>query len=53
VCEQEAKQGLLGLVGRGFKTVIRPEFKESAAAAVCKDCGLCAKNCPTGALRIL
>ena len=53
VCAEQAKQGLLGLVGRGFKTVIKPEFKDSAATAVCKDCRLCAENCPTGALKII
>ncbi|MBR4171649.1 MAG: FAD-dependent oxidoreductase [Kiritimatiellae bacterium] len=53
VCAEQAKQGLLGLVGRGFKSVIKPEFKDPAATAVCKDCRLCAENCPTGALRIL
>ena len=53
VCAEQAKQGLLGLVGRGFKTVIKPEFKDPAATAVCKDCRLCAENCPTGALRIV
>ena len=53
VCAEQAKQGLLGLVGRGFKTVIKPEFKDPAATAVCKDCRLCAENCPTGALKII
>ena len=53
VCAEQAKQGLLGLVGRGFKTVIKPEFKNPAATAVCKDCRLCAENCPTGALKII
>ena len=37
----------------GFKTVIKPEFKDPAATAVCKDCHLCADNCPTGALKII
>jgi len=53
VCEQEAKQGLLGLVGRGFKTVIRPEFRDPSATDVCRTCRLCAENCPTGALKII
>ena len=52
-CEEQAKKGLLGLVGRGFKTVIKPEFDSSEAVAGCKDCLLCAKACPTGALKIL
>ena len=53
VCAEQAKQGLLGLVGRGFKTVIKPEFQKPGATAVCKDCHLCADNCPTGALKVI
>ena len=53
VCAEQAKKGLLGLVGRGFKAVIKPEFRDPAATAVCKDCRLCAENCPTGALKII
>ncbi len=52
-CDENAKQGILGLVGRGFNTVIKPEFKDSIKLAFCKDCKKCAKVCPTGALRIL
>ena len=53
VCETIAKKGLLGLVGRGFTTVIKPEFRDPAATAGCADCHLCVDNCPTGALRLL
>ncbi len=53
VCETEAKQGILGLVGRGFTTVIKPEFGDLDVAAVCRGCLKCAEACPTGALRIL
>jgi formate dehydrogenase major subunit len=53
VCAEKAKQGLLGLVDRGFKTVIKPEFKDPSATDVCRDCRLCAENCPTGALKII
>ena len=52
-CEETAKKGLLGLVGRGFGTVIKPEFRDSAAIEGCADCHLCAYACPTGALKIL
>jgi len=52
-CEEVAKQGILGLVGRGFATVIRPEFNTPEAIQVCKDCHRCADICPTGALRLL
>lgn len=53
VCEQKAKKGILGLVGRGFKTEIKPEFDSQEAVACCLECGLCAEACPTGALRII
>lgn len=53
VCEEKAKKGLLGLVGRGFKTVIKPEFNTPAAISGCKDCHMCVDACPTGALRLL
>ena len=53
ICEDQAKKGILGLVGRGFNTVIKPEFNDSETVAACRDCQLCAKNCPTGALKII
>ena len=53
VCEEVAHEGLLGLVGRGFGTVIKPEFRDSAKIEKCKDCMACAYACPTGALKIL
>jgi len=52
-CEEVAGEGLLGLVGRGFGTVIKPEFRDSAKIAKCATCLKCAEACPTGALKIL
>ena len=52
-CEETAKKGILGLVGRGFTTVVKPEFRDSAVIADCANCMECAKVCPTGALQIL
>jgi formate dehydrogenase major subunit len=52
-CEEVAQQGLLGLVGRGFTTVIKPEFRDPAKIAKCATCLKCAEACPTGALKIL
>jgi formate dehydrogenase major subunit len=53
VCDEIAHEGLLGLVGRGFGTVIKPEFRDSEKIAKCVDCQACAHACPTGALKIL
>ena len=52
-CEEVAGEGLLGLVGRGFGTVIKPEFRDSAKLTKCATCLKCAEACPTGALKIL
>lgn len=53
VCAEKAGKGILGLVGRGFTTVIKPEFNNDSVISGCKDCHLCADSCPTGALKIL
>ena len=53
ICEEQAKKGVLGLVGRGFSTVVRPEFRDPSILDFCRGCRLCAENCPTGALRII
>ena len=53
-CDEVVQKGILGLVGRGFGTVIKPEFKDDETVlAYCRDCKKCAEVCPTGALRIL
>lgn len=53
VCEEVAKEGILGLVDRGFDTVIKPEFNDPKHIAVCATCHKCADLCPTGALKII
>ena len=52
-CDEVVGKGLLGFVGRGFVTVIKPEFNTPEMIEVCKDCHKCADACPTGALKIL
>ncbi|MCR4760433.1 MAG: FAD-dependent oxidoreductase [Oscillospiraceae bacterium] len=53
ICDEVAKQGILGLVGRGFETAVKPEFQNPAAVEICRTCKKCALACPTGALKIL
>ncbi len=52
-CRENVGKGLLGLVGRGFTTVISPEFQNEAWIAGCADCHQCVDMCPTGALKFL
>ena len=52
-CEEVAKKGILGLVGRGFPTVVKPEFNNEETIKDCANCLKCAEICPTGSLRIL
>ena len=52
-CREVAQKGILGLVHRGFQTVIKPEFDKAETIAICATCGKCEEVCPTGALKIL
>ena len=53
VCEEDVGKGILGLVGRGFTTVVKPEFRDPATIADCANCHKCVDACPTGALKFL
>lgn len=53
VCSEEVGKGILGLVGRGFSTVVKPEFNNPEVISFCKDCHKCVNSCPTGALKTL
>ncbi|MBR2696692.1 MAG: FAD-dependent oxidoreductase [Parasporobacterium sp.] len=52
-CDEVTGKGILGLVGRGFTTVIKPEFNDPETISGCKDCHKCFDICPTGALKLL
>ena len=52
-CTENAKKSLLGLVGRGFDTVIKPEWNRPEIIEGCRDCHLCVDVCPTGALKFI
>lgn len=50
VCSQVMGIGAIGLAGRGFTTVVSPEFYKSLGDSQCISCGQCVSLCPTGAL---
>ncbi len=53
VCDEVAEKSILGLVDKGFDTVIKAEFNNPATITYCKDCQKCAEACPTGALKVV
>lgn len=50
MCSQVMDIGAIGLAGRGFATVVSPEFYKSLGDSQCISCGQCVSLCPTGAL---
>lgn len=51
VCEEAMGKTNLGLIGRGFDTIVSPEFSLPLEESSCMFCGQCVTVCPTGALR--
>lgn len=49
-CEEITGKTILGLVGRGFDTIVQPEMGMPLSQTECLACGLCVSVCPTGAL---
>ncbi|MDO4541814.1 MAG: NAD(P)-binding protein [Bacillota bacterium] len=50
ICEEVVGAGVLGLVQRGFDTLVKPEFGTPLQETDCISCGQCVSLCPTGAL---
>ncbi len=50
VCDEVMGVTALGLVNRGFVTVVSPEFGNTLDSSRCISCGQCIALCPTGAL---
>lgn len=51
VCDEVMGVGALGLVSRGFDTVVLPTMGNSLCESGCESCGQCVSVCPTGALQ--
>ncbi|MFO7863731.1 MAG: molybdopterin-dependent oxidoreductase [Salinivirgaceae bacterium] len=50
ICRDVVGANALGLIDRGFETVIAPAMGASLLDTNCESCGMCISACPTGAL---
>ncbi len=51
VCEEVMGKSAIGLINRGFNTLVEPELGKHLRETECIACGQCVALCPTGALR--
>lgn len=51
ICDEVMDLGSLGLVNRGFNTVVLPALDKELEETNCISCGQCINICPTGALQ--
>ncbi|MCB2195207.1 MAG: FAD-dependent oxidoreductase [Bacteroidetes bacterium] len=50
ICKEVVGANALGLVNRGFDTIIAPSMGNSLTETDCESCGMCISTCPTGAI---
>ncbi len=50
ICQEVQEVYALGLVNRGYDTVVRPTLELPLKETACESCGQCLSACPTGAL---
>jgi formate dehydrogenase major subunit len=50
ICDEVMGVTALGLVHRGFESIVEPEFNLALSDTGCISCGQCVTVCPTGAL---
>ena len=50
-CEEVMGVNALGLVHRGFRTVVKPALEKPLVDSGCESCGQCVSVCPVGALQ--
>jgi len=50
ICKEVVGANALGLVNRGFDTVVMPSMGMALQDTTCESCGLCISTCPTGAI---
>jgi formate dehydrogenase major subunit len=51
-CERQLAIPALGLMGRGFRTEMRPALNDPLVETSCTSCGNCVDACPTAALTV-
>ncbi len=50
ICDEVMDNTALGLVSRGFDTIVKPALEKNLRETECISCGQCISVCPTGAL---